>query len=1366
MTQDLYYYESGYIDESYFVYVADAESLVSSSFVQSCEITKVVSTGVTINASGDWNGVDSLTAIISKIVSLSSGLVFQFSQTVTISNLKGADLFAFGEAAIAIQVSVIRTTNIQVTGAYTVTANAERTRYISGSIDSIVNFSASALRTRNLEAAHSAAFSLTADAFKTRFIQVNANLSSVLILELSSSVLKKSEVSLSSVASLSNTITKLKGTSASITSTSSISFTGRKLSRPLLTPTVYLGNGQYGGLVIDSTTKKFGTGSLKFEAKIDGTQPRHTPVYGTSGWIAATDRDTTFKSIDDGVTWSYQGSSFTSSPSDYGGNNALVYLNGLYIKQDDTYMASSPDGVTWTTYTKASTGPSIGLLSYNHSRYYRAYVTNSGTGIQLQYSTTVGGAWQFVNDNYIYAGAVGIVGDIQSSGTRTVVVGGIYDSTGSQKYAPAIMYSSNGTTWTDAFVGASSGGAMIHRSFISLTTDGTTWYAIAFDYTAGTCHLYTSTNTNLSSWTYHSVLPQTSEAIDYVNNILVLICSDGLRKSTNGGTTWSTPTAGTIGYDVYASYKINNNGSTWMYGPYVSYDNGDNWQSMLSDFNVSENPYLEYSSGTLWSSTQTIDFWFNTEDFPATSIGEEYFNLVNLPGTYINIELFRNTNVASGPNLHRIYVRGGVAIQSSALTANTWYHIRLVKSGSTMALYLNGSRQGLGSAGSTSTDNKLYVGLNRQWGSSLIGKGKRNAYYIDELVYTDALLTDPNTTSFTVPTAPFTNTTSTSLLLHFDGSYLDDAPMIAIIGRASISAVSTVSCSVTKVFGVVRANLSSTATISTQAKKTVGTSSNIQSQGFLVTSFGRIRPFVDLEVSSSTLSVSSKVLRSFRASIASQSTIIASGDKLLGPVTASLVSVATQTTSADKASGARVDLQVQAFTQTTVGRLRPGIEFVDTISSLSIQTAVNKPTSSLLDVSSTVTTNITKVFGEVYSSPAVVANLDSTAVKTFSPTINLQVQAFELNDVNADHRAVANLVVTSSVTAYTESGKIGECFVTASSTLDCTITKQIGAITSDLSSSSNLALVPSIIRTESAELYVDGFVVAANGRIRPEVAGLTIDTALVANSNIIASAYSQQIVQSTVSCQVTKQLGVITSQLEANISLHIDGVVLPSGSIASFVIASLTSNANRIRDLQVELLVNAAELSVSTSARGLVANISSSSSLTLTATRIQQASAEFDTVASDITVINKIGNTLIDCRLTSSLGCQLGVVKREVALEVAAATLTASAKVIKGTSVSLSSQSILTANAGKQIVASASLLVEGFELSFIRSIRLDNADSWKIAPDNNYWIVPRDINLDNAIVWRVPQEIRSWTIPTETNYYTVAYEDRNYKIKG
>ena len=103
---------------------------------------------------------------------------------------------------------------------------------------------------------------------------------------------------------------------------------------------------------------------------------------------------------------------------------------------------------------------------------------------------------------------------------------------------------------------------------------------------------------------------------------------------------------------------------------------------------------------------------------------------------------------------------GGTVIGGNAVTINTWHHVALSKSGTTLGLYLDGTRIATGTV-TTNVNNTDPLEIGGRGVEGLLG-------YIDDLRvsnvgrYTGA--------SFTPSVSALTNDANTILLLHFDGT--------------------------------------------------------------------------------------------------------------------------------------------------------------------------------------------------------------------------------------------------------------------------------------------------------------------------------------------------------------------------------------------------------------------------------------------------------------------------------------------------------------------------------------------------------------------------------------------------------------------
>lgn len=134
----------------------------------------------------------------------------------------------------------------------------------------------------------------------------------------------------------------------------------------------------------------------------------------------------------------------------------------------------------------------------------------------------------------------------------------------------------------------------------------------------------------------------------------------------------------------------------------------------------------------------------------------------------------------------------GIDILQTTTTyaTNTWYHLAVVRSGSTVTLYQNGTSIGSGSySGTFGNSTNFYVGMDSAGSYPITGT------WIDEIRISNIAR---YTSSFTAPTAPFTNDSNTLLLIHCDGSsgsyeFIDDngdgrtSKGISAAGNAQIS---------------------------------------------------------------------------------------------------------------------------------------------------------------------------------------------------------------------------------------------------------------------------------------------------------------------------------------------------------------------------------------------------------------------------------------------------------------------------------------------------------------------------------------------------------------------------------------------------
>ena len=177
----------------------------------------------------------------------------------------------------------------------------------------------------------------------------------------------------------------------------------------------------------------------------------------------------------------------------------------------------------------------------------------------------------------------------------------------------------------------------------------------------------------------------------------------------------------------------------------------------LGGYSTSFDGVSDYLSFTMTSAFNltgdfTLECWFNPN---ALALDTQHPNIIKM-GTY---QLYLN----SASNFVGISPDGAsVTLQSanSSIALNTWYHVAVVRSGSSEAMFLNGTRV------DTNTASTVYGASS---GTSLIGTysgtgGDYNGTIRDLRLVNGTAIYDPSETTISTPIEPLTAVTNTSLL--------------------------------------------------------------------------------------------------------------------------------------------------------------------------------------------------------------------------------------------------------------------------------------------------------------------------------------------------------------------------------------------------------------------------------------------------------------------------------------------------------------------------------------------------------------------------------------------------------------------------
>jgi hypothetical protein len=206
------------------------------------------------------------------------------------------------------------------------------------------------------------------------------------------------------------------------------------------------------------------------------------------------------------------------------------------------------------------------------------------------------------------------------------------------------------------------------------------------------------------------------------------------------------------------NFTITRNGNTTQ-GTYSPY--GSNWSNY---FNGSTD-YLGLSSSTnlaLGAGDFTIEVWLSVTAYNAST--SNIFEWRSAGGTPANIPTLYLS--ASGvPTFYASVGAGALITGSSAVALNTWTHLAIVRSGSTVTMYLNGTSVG-------SATNSANLGTQSFYINDPQGSYRLNGYFSNvRMVKGTAVYTG----SFTPSTTPLTAIANTQLLTCQSNRFIDNS---------------------------------------------------------------------------------------------------------------------------------------------------------------------------------------------------------------------------------------------------------------------------------------------------------------------------------------------------------------------------------------------------------------------------------------------------------------------------------------------------------------------------------------------------------------------------------------------------------------
>ena len=469
---------------------------------------------------------------------------------------------------------------------------------------------------------------------------------------------------------------------------------------------------------------------------------------------------------------------------------ALLHGDGTNGAQNNTFLDSSSNAFTVTrngTPTQGSFSPYGSLWSnYLDGSSYLTTGTNAGLGLGTSSFTVE--FWVNVNS--------------ASTGNQNFVCGGGARST---NYDPLFCYtngsslllllSSNNSSWditSGTTIGAISSATWYH---VAIVRNGTTFYTFLNGVQTATftssSSIYQSSNAFIVG--SGGTLGANYNAAGYVSNLRVL---KGTALYTSAFTPPTAPLTA-----ITNTQLLTNQSNRFV-------DNSSNALSITPSGTPSVqrfNPFLPTSSQAYSTSVYGGSGYFGGSDYVTFTAS----SATNCTGDFtLEGWCFLNSITINGGGNPRVIMFGGTSAtglqivteeatkayrldinNATAITANnvavlnSWQHWAIVRSGSTITLYVNGISVGTATNSSTITNS----GTSSIGGWVSGGGSYSNGYFSNfRLVVGTAVYTS----AFTPPTAPLTAITNTQLLLSYTNGAIYDNAMISdliTVGSAQIS---------------------------------------------------------------------------------------------------------------------------------------------------------------------------------------------------------------------------------------------------------------------------------------------------------------------------------------------------------------------------------------------------------------------------------------------------------------------------------------------------------------------------------------------------------------------------------------------------
>ena len=1452
------YFVDGYLPSDYFGLEGNA---INGVFSLSALLAKI---GDNVFAIGSWTSSVSTTATVNITVSGAAAITTTFAQTSTISHIEGADLFAFSNAQLTAAVHRLRDNNITASAVFSVATDVTRTRNTSSEEAALFSFTANTVRSRDYESVQSAAFSLAA-AIDNRTRDQSSALTSAVAFTATISHIEGADLVAFSNAAVTADVTRIRQFAIDLASGSTISAAvirypgiiqnlnsqfaqtanAVSISRAIVSLSsaftfftdydrifaapVALSGGSYDTAVINTSTIKFGAGSLGWTLD-SNVFPTSSVFWTGTEFVTAS---TAYKwTSSDGVDWT------RSSIS--GGLIPLNYANGYFFNSNQY----STDLNTWSTISY--TAPSLGFISsigYAGGIYYifGSYTRSSRYYGLIITSSTLAGTWtateQWDGGPTSSGSLVRLSNFKQASDHIAVVATG---TTGGGAYA--YYFAGSNTNLNPSLPTLSiNTNNFIYESFNDIAAKSSTQYLVSVRDTQNPRRdgIVYKNGASTGAFVFGTAGGSDQENknvindIFYINSTWLVYASQGIYKSTatvptsfSDFTLVSDQSLGTLAYGA----------SKYVSSSFYSSD-ATTWIRNVPGSTTGYQGSLEYAQGdgSDLGNFSTIDFWAYVPDI----VGGTTYSLMIVGQTnqtnYLQWGLSKTSGAASFIRLER--VRGDVNddqtnFVSSGDASQGWHHIRISASGSNLAVYYDGVR-------------KIY---RTDFYGTFAGKVRLRSseLLIDDLLISDTLITDPSVASFTVPTTKAVKDAGTDLLLRFDTDFSSLGDLAPVIPRASISAVSSVSTTATKtalatsslssqftqtceatVFVLFEAALTSesatAATIlrikssnvtlssafthtantdlsitrntsssqssqftqSTSAVKTADIVLDLNSQASFTATISHIHGADLFAFTNGTLSAIGVVTRS---ATSNQNSIFTSTvDNLRIRYAAIDISSAfTQSTTAEKTAEGSSAISSAASTSTSGQRIRFGVgNFVSASSVSATVERVKVAAAALTSVFRTEQYYVdqdyfdSNYFGLVGIRPTktVSANIEligfasELALGTkaaVADSLRLYVFA-ELNlNTRVTYSAGRALQSTATIAANTRKSAVTNSSLTSAVSVSASIDNRTRSQTSNLTSAFSLNAEVNEFQGLAVILSSEFTQTANNTRTRSFDKALTSTVTQTATGLVTRTVNSALTTAATVACTISHILG---ADLVANnfATLTIDAFVGKVGEAALTSAVTQTATAERTRGVvsnQTSAVTVAATIDNRT--RDQTAALATAFAFTATISHIEGA----DLVAFSSSTVTTNATKLVTTAITATTAVNFTATAdkfRAFNANLAASTsLSANALKLVITQATLQAQAIILANATKIVQFNITIASAMTFVTTVREIDADSLNQFVYIIPKETWVytIQDEVPVYDEILYVIPSENWTYTIPEETREIVLEQETRIYNIRS